>query len=686
MPPVDHVHADRLEALTALDPAGLGALGVRVPLVAAALAGQGPLAHARAGRVEPLESLAHIVSSPVGIAVSLASCSPVAEALAQVLAWYRGAVDPERLAREAEALAPEVLAAATDELVESLLAAEGPEGLALRPGVEPFVRPVGTGLRHLVAAGALTSSAMDLVSESLRVPADRTSRRTRLECLERALGDPAVVAEALERCSADAQAAYLRLAAEPRGLPVAELGCSWYLGGLHGRLARTAWNRPTTPVHELVEAGLAWVDTDAQVCVPFLDAVVARHGRLHREWPAAPVHPVAPLAAAGGPPSAPGRVQALLGFWRRRPAEGLKSGGLGVRAVTSAAKQLGIPETDGKVLGAVARRLGLLERVERVEGSGRRATVRVEFVPSARAEAFDALAFEDRWAAVVGSWLDEDEPGPDVSFLRRTVVADLAGLAPDTGVPEASFVAWAVRSRTVSAARPAQLPELLQGLRAIGLVPLSGPVGLTESARAVLRDPASVRLGGSGRIVVQADHTVVVPPDVEPDLVARIERLATVVSEGAARVYRLDVTRIAAAAADGETAESILGTLAASGPVPAAVARLVTDAVRSTGGLRTLDAACVVVAADPAALARAVAVKAARLVPVAATVAVSNLSSAKVQAALRAKGVHLDAEPAIPPPTPPPSQPARLASTAFGPSRTLQPDRAVFESILGAGR
>lgn len=682
MPPVDDVHADRLAALSALDPAGRSAIGARVPLVAAALAGQGPLAHARAGRVEPLESLAHIVSSPVGIAVSLASCSPVAEALAQVLVWHRGAVDPPCLARETEPLASEVLAAATDELVESLLAVAGPAGLALRPGVEALVRPVGMALRHLVAAGALTSSAMDLALELLRVPADRTSRRSRLESLERALGDPAVVAEALGRCSADAQAAYPRLAAELRGVPVAELGCPWYFGGAAGRLARTAWNRPTTPVHELVEAGLAWVDTETQVCVPLLDAVVARRGRLHGEWPAAPVHLAAPIAAAGGPPSAPGRVQALLGLWRRRPAEGLKSGGLGVRAMTSAAKQLGIPETDGKVLGAVVRRLGLVERVERVEGSGRRATVRVEFVPSARADTFDALAFEARWAALVGAWLDEDEPGPDVSFLRRTVVADLAELAPETGVPESSFAAWAVRARMVCAARSGELPELLQGLRALGLVPLSGPVGLTDLARTVLRDPAAVRLGGSGRIVVQADHTVVVPPDVEPDLVARIERLATLVSEGAARVYRLDVTRIAAAAADGETAESILEALAMSGPVPAAVGRLVTDAVRSTGGLRTLDAACVVVAADPAALARAVAVKAARLVPVAATVAVSPLPSAKVQSALRAKGVHLDAEPA----SPPPGRPARAASPVFGPSRTLQPDRAAFESILGAGR
>jgi hypothetical protein len=697
---------DRVEVFAGLDATGRADVLARVPLLAAALVGHGPAAGVLAGRraaSSAPDRLGRLFGSPVGVAVAVASCSPSAHALAQVLVWHGGTVPVAVLAREADGVDPAVIEAALDELVGSLLARRVGDAVTLRPGVAAAVPLPGLAVRHLVADPAMTNAELDEWLRSLDAPVDRTNRRTRLASLEAALRDPELVRRQLSRRSAEAQAAFVQLTAHPGGLPVSTLGCAWYAGGMTGRYLRATWVRPPTPVHELVEAGLARVDVDDQRCVVLLDAVVALAGRLHPSWPEPPVRAPAPLRSVAGLPPAPGRVQALLDRWARQPAEGLRSGGLGARALATAAKHVGIPEADGKVLGALARQLGLVRPVVRTEGTGRRAVSRTEYVPSEAAAAFAAAPFAVRWAALVEAWLDAEPAEPEVSFVRRTLVADLADLPPATGIPTDGLVAWASAHRMVFAGRPTLVADAVIGLRALGLVPDDGPVGLTDQARSLLVEPGRLRVGETAGVVVQADHTVIVPPDADPDVLARIERLAVVVSAGAARVYRLDPDRIAAAVADGDRADAVLAFLGrvAQGPLPTTVERLVTDAARSAEGLDARAAASVVVAADPAALARALGVRAAGLRAVAPTVAVSDLPLPKVLAALRAKGVHLrsgpaEAEPAAGPdpgvePAPDDRPPradrtgpgAVLARAVAGP---LQPDRAVLAELLRKAR
>jgi hypothetical protein len=165
----------------------------------------------------------------------------------------------------------------------------------------------------------------------------------------------------------------------------------------------------------------------------------------------------------------------------------------------------------------------------------------------------------------------------------------------------------------------------------------------------VLRDPGAVAERAHhrrGALTVQADFTVLAPPETAPDVVARLERWADLESDAGVRVYRLAESRIAHALTLGETAEDVAAFLDEhSGvDVPQNVRYLLHDVARTHGQVRAGTATAYVRCDDPALLARAAGYRTARLRVLAPTVAVSSLSRDKLVETLRAKGLALVAE------------------------------------------
>lgn len=140
---------------------------------------------------------------------------------------------------------------------------------------------------------------------------------------------------------------------------------------------------------------------------------------------------------------------------------------------------------------------------------------------------------------------------------------------------------------------------------------------------------------------MQADLTVIAPPDAAPEVIAALHRYADLESTAGARIYRLDEGRLADAVAAGESADDVLAWLTAHSSVPVAqnVDYLVRDVARRHGRLRAGTASSYLRSEDAGLLSRAVGVKAAKLRLLAPTVAVSALARERLLAALRAGGV-----------------------------------------------
>jgi hypothetical protein len=197
----------------------------------------------------------------------------------------------------------------------------------------------------------------------------------------------------------------------------------------------------------------------------------------------------------------------------------------------------------------------------------------------------------------------------------------------------------------------------------------SGPVGLTELGDAALRDPvaaADIEVGGSTQAIVQADHTVIAPPDLRADVAAWLASIAVLESDAGAYIYRLDPHMLTQAVQAGKTPEAILEFLTELSSVPLAsnIEWLVRDAAQRAGRIRLIAAPTVVVVSDPVDLANACSVKAAKLRAISDTVAVSELPHAKVQTALERKGLVPEVVLGRPPQPAAPPAPSNAATGA----------------------
>lgn len=653
---------DRFAALRAMGPEQLAEIFRRVPAVAASLDRRGPLA--AVGLSVPglgatdLRSLARLLASEPVIDVTLAALDRTELQLAALAAWHGGRLAQGQLEAELEATTgpgggvPAHLEAARVGLA-SLLLAEPPTAagadpwLVLRAGVAEVVELPGIPIEP-----ALTYVPSDdlgrLVRQLGRTPPP--TKRERVAVCVQALRDEAVVVGLLERAP-DEAVRILQILLEHGPQQVRDLGIPHY----------STWGRVDTPLHWLSAHQLVGVDAHDQVAWVWLDVVVALSGSLFADWSPAPVTAAQPIVdATVALPATAGRMSALLENFASDPAPALANGGLGVRPVRAAAKTLGCAPGEVGLLASLAINVGMLgTTVVKTTGRGRNRKQEEVWRPTGLAERWHAEDPVRRWALLVQAWredlhLNELDGLPercdtlqwstDATPLvaRDAFLRVLGELPPGEGVAEEDLVA--VAGFRFPRLLAGTTPHLLAAARALGLVTATGPVGLTPAGRALLDGVQTLRdaLPPPRRdVIVQADHTVIAPPDLDPELTTRLERYAELESAAGARVYRLSEQRIMLAMDAGETAEDVLAFLQDASQVELAqnVRYLVADCARRHGRLRAGAALSYLRTDDAALLSQAVDVRAAKLRLLAPTVAVSSLAVGKLTAALRQRGL-----------------------------------------------
>lgn len=649
---------DRLAALRGWSAAQVAGLLNELPLLDEGLAGEGPLARrSRWGNVQrpppggpTLATLASIMGRPNAIAFSRAVLPRFDLQLVDLAAFHGGVIDRDQALAEVGNAHDDQLDEAAARLAHLLLSDPDLGFVALRPGVRELLHLPGLDLRD--ALNWVNSDQIAKMLRSVGVANPPGRKAERVDAYVAAMRDPETLTQLVGRLSSTARQGFTRLLTEV-SLPVRDLGAGYYYPS-QTRI------REATPLHELLAAGLVGIDSERQRAIVWLDVLVALQGHLYADWD----HPLdrpptTPLSDPRGAfPPILGRLGALFDLWERDPPAALQTGGLGVRSVRSAAKSLGVPAGELGLGTHLAVRLGLLGYVETgTTGRGRNRVTTFAWRPTTTADEWEALPAPSRWVLLVHEWralddLDEGEGLPErwdqpqssswSRPARECFLRLLVGLPDGTGLAEADLVTFARNRHDLL--DEATTRGLTTTARALGLVPTTGPVGLTTLGRAVLAGPdevADVAADEAHQFTVQADQTVICPPDLAADVVARLERFVDLESDAGARIYRFSEARIGRALDSGETAASILAFLSEHSPTGVAqnIAHLLQDCERRHGRLRVGVAASYLHCDDPGLLARATSIKPAKLTILEPTVAVSTLAPTALLTALRKKGL-----------------------------------------------
>ncbi len=363
------------------------------------------------------------------------------------------------------------------------------------------------------------------------------------------------------------------------------------------------------------------------------------------------------------------QIELLVAFWARTPPPVLRSGGLGVRELRRAAKEMDADETVAALIVELAVAADLVAETDGVTP---------EWVPTTNLDVWAAGGPELRWSALARSWLElgrlpglvglKDDAGRPIAALsdgvrrplaprdRRRVLAGLAelppGLAPGSTAGLAELLAWRAPRRGgrlrdevvgwVLAEATVLGVVALDAISTPGRVLLDDPGRLIPALRATLPDPVD-------HVLLQADLTAVAPGPLEPGLAAELDLMAEVESAGGATVYRFTETTVRRALDAGRTATELQALLAdrSATPVPQALRYLVDDVARRHGRLRGGSAAAFLRSDDEVLISEVLAhpksgeLELRRIAP---TVVVSPLSLVEVLDGLRAAGFSPAAE------------------------------------------
>ncbi len=397
-----------------------------------------------------------------------------------------------------------------------------------------------------------------------------------------------------------------------------------------------------------------------------------RSGTLAPAPPSAPVDRVRATlrdnAAMGAVASVLRTMAGLLDSVARAPLATLRAGGVGVRAVRSVARDLGVEMAQSYFyleLAAMARLITLDPDTS--------AWMATDSDWRQRDRAAQWLWLASAWldAGRLPSLVGTGSPTvnvlageafrPDAPALRHGTLAVLATLgapaapasAGQPGMVPAPGMDQVLAHYTWHHPRPARrIARALSGfLDEAEIMGLTGAGALTdlglavidrdwEAALAFLREslPRAVE-----HVLLQGDLTAVAPGFLSPELSAELSLLAEPEGRGAAGVYRFTPTSIQRSLAAGRSAAGILDFLATHSPtpVPQPLEYLVNDAAARHGRFTVGAATTYISAGDPALLAELLAdgaVARLGLTAVAPTLAVSALSAAEVAEGLRAAG------------------------------------------------
>jgi len=624
-------------------------LAEAAPLTVATAYGLGPLGGDRKGSPS---SIAKYASSLEGMYLAVESAGRLGMRFLSLLATHGGAIGPDVLGRETATAVPGMIDQVVARLVASgLVEVRRDGGVALRPTLNEMMASVATSMAD---PNVITSDQLGRICSKLGIKSG-TKKADRIAAIAAVHSDP-VAREGVRATLSPDAVQLLDHIADVAGLNTvhaSSVGLPGYLLS-YADAPRFSYGRPRTEPAEV--AALAELTTRGIVGVaswgeelwiwkeswPFLDRP------LYTDWTMVARPPVCEVDTTG-PPAPPivGVIDQLLRAWETEPPPAMKSSEprLAKTVIRAASKAIGCDVAAADLGAQLAIGIGLVMRTE-VGRSGRGRNTKIDaawVVDEAMVTTWRTLAPLARWARTVGEWCRPSGiHGDQLLCNRHLVLWELSQLDPGWGFEDdGGFAAW-IGDRYAGLGVAEAAEECLADLRRLGVVTESG-VGLTGLGRDVLTDPAGVAtraIGESVTAAVQADLTVIAPPDLRHDLAGDLDTIAALESASGALTYRLDPTRITRAIQAGDTADAIIERLGAlaTGQLPDTVVRLVRDAASRAGTVQVITAPTVVVVADPADLATACALKSLKLTRISDTIAITEVPAAKVRAALDKKG------------------------------------------------
>ena len=635
--PADHVIIDRYEAISEMSADRLAAVLSEMPYVVGRLTGS-----------TSKRKLATDIADDTALLISAQMVSPQALQLMSVAMAYGGSMSEAEVASESEPLTTERRGQLLHELADRLIIDPTRGYLVLRPGFERILFPTGLSLRDAIREGWISAETVVDQLKLHGVQKPPTGRQDRLDAFLAVIADSRSLRGRIDRLSERAQAVLHRLlAAGLQGCSINDFGVSGFQVSSFLRFGQAMKPDPAVEaLAELTRFGLIYLNEYENEISLWREVFHSLNGRLYDRWPESFFgSPIVVGEEGARPPACTGVFGAVLRVIGNDPLIGLKSGGIGVKTYRSIAKRINQSESAVVIAITVGRQLGLIEEQMHVVGRGRNGAIEHRFalVPDAYA-LFAARPIHEEWRQMVMVWLGEAFEGNDVLFgeMCRQILADLVALPVDGAIAEVDVMPWIELRHAL--ARTLDLESILSDLRSLDLVEPNGPLRLTSLGRVLLTDPemlAEQFPALDQMFVVQGDQTVVSPPGLDPELRSRLEAIAVLTSDSSVRVYRLDPSKIASELSGTETASTIIDFLSehSSVPLPPSIDQLIHDTERQRAGLTIASAATIVTASDVLGLAAAVRVKAAALTLIAPTVAISSLTSARVTAALRAKGL-----------------------------------------------
>lgn len=408
--------------------------------------------------------------------------------------------------------------------------------------------------------------------------------------------------------------------------------------------------------------------------MPLEIALVIRGGEDHPRLPprpsipaGQPLHPGRLLDAARGAASAAvdgvARLLALLG---RTPLACVQTGGVGVRELRRAAKQLRSREHEARLWLETAASAQLVT----VQNG--------ELLPTAEADAWTRAEPAAALATLLTAWWElaltpthrVDEAGKQQPAmggraigggsreLRADLLDTLAGLGESTGATDFDAVIDLLVWRrpliygTAESLGPFAVAARAEA-RAFGLVTDDAltPLGTALLAAEQASDPCPALIAAIADLLPPPtrvatflpDLTAVVAGSAAVELAALLDDCADVESRDVASTWRFSPASVRRALDCGHGAEGLLGELAAVAdkPLPQPLTYLVHDVARRHGQLRVHPVSCCVCVKDPALAAEVVrhrSLAPLTLVRLGDTVLASSKSVTETLSALRAAG------------------------------------------------
>jgi hypothetical protein len=644
------IQRDRLEALRSGGVDAISALFERAPAIAELVQDTGPLAAWRPSSENwTAKRLAAELTRTSSTVALLAHLDRTQQQLIGLAKWMGGALTREHAIAES-GLDPEILDNAVAVMAELLLINPAAGWLVLRPGVADMLRLPGVVFRD--GAEYITSADLATLCRNLGINPGRL-KTERVDAIEAAIRDPDIVLQTLRALGPEAETAFNRIGAEE----AFDLDHLWDdLNRSRDDHDRYAERKQT--VIELHSLGLVGLNLYEHRAWVWLDVQVALRGRLFDTWDRVELDFVpAPGDTDVRIPAIVGMAERVLAQLSSTPQPALKSGGIGTNAVKAVAKAVGLPTPTTGLVVILLIELQLLGTVvTEATGRGRNRNVVEEWRPI-RSDEWRTSAPVDQWLWLVSTWAqsvrlpltetplqrhDLKDAGGHPPLARGLLLRALRHIPESVAVDRKQFGHW-VAFKYPTMCTPGIANQLVDQAQILGLLDGTDLIVPTPLARHWLAgdDLRAVVAAGSRGFVVQADHTIIAPPDLSHEVTVRLHQIATLESDHGAHVYRIDDHTLTPAFDAEYDADDILAFLADHSTVgiPEVVDRTIRDASARHGRLRVGSTTTWIACDDPVMLSNAVAVNRAGLTAVSPTAAVSELPRNKVVAALRAAGI-----------------------------------------------